>query len=831
LEVATRLRKSRLVTLTGMGGIGKTRLAIEVAAEVVQDHATYADGVWLIALESLSDGKLVVQQIASVLGLKEASGQTLLQSVIEHLRAKRLLLVLDNCEHLLESSAEVADHLLRECVGVRILTTSREALGITGEAVWSVPSLTVPSPEHLPQGRATLLRVLMGFESVQLFVERAQAVQKTFALTNTNALAVAQVCARLEGIPLALELASARIKALSVEQIAARLDNELGLLTGGSRTAQSRQQTLRATLDWSYALLQEPERRLLRRLSVFVGGWRLEAAEAVCAGESIPSSQVLDLLMSLIDKSLVVVGVQQPEGDGRYHLLEMVRQYAEESLQASGEAEQVKLRHQEWCLVFAEQGEAALKTDEQEVWLTRLESEHENLRAGLTWSLETGVAGGEKAEEGQPSFRVPLRFCSALQRFWFTRGHVAEGRAWCERALQAAGAQERTAARAKMLNGTGMLVCMQSDYASSQAYFEESLAIFREIGYPLGIAASLTSLGNVARFQGDNVAARNYHEQSLAINQEIGDSGGIASSFNNLGSVAYDQGQFATAQAYYEKSQTVQQKLDDPDGIATKRMGLGLVAYTRGDYPSARAYLEASLVINQEIGNLRKIADSLLNLGLVVYAQGDYALAQEYQEESLAIFREIGDRSGIAFSFNTMGNVAYVHGDYALAQEYHEKSLAIYREVGDRQGISGTLNSLGKVRRNQGDYVAAWGHYKESIAISQENGNLHGILTSLEGFAALVAAGALVPSTPVGTASVCSKSGVSMWRAAHIGGAAQLLREQTGALLPPFERDEYNRQMAQVRAALGDDTFTAAWAEGGARTWEQAVEFALGDEA
>lgn len=823
LEVADRLRKFRLVTLTGLGGIGKTRLAIEVASEVVSE---YADGVWLVALESLADGNLVVPQIALVLGVKETSGQTLHQSVEQHLQEKRLLLVLDNCEHLLEATAQIADHLLRECGGIRILATSREALGVTGEVVWTVPALAVPSPEHLPSGQATRLRVLMGFESVQLFVERAQGAQKSFVLTGANALAVAQICSRLEGIPLAIELAAARVKAITAEQIAQRLDDHLSLLTSGSRTAMSRQQTLRATLDWSYALLREPERRLLNRLSVFVGGWRLEAAEAVGTGETIPPAQILDLLMSLIDKSLVVAGVQQPEGDERYHLLEMVRQYAQENLQASGETEQVKRRHQKWFLTFAEHAEAALKTEEHDVWLARLEREHGNLRAALAWSLETRDAEGEAAEI-QPSLPVPMRFCRALQQFWAIHMHVAEGRAWCERALQAAGAQERTLARARMLHGTGVLILLQSDCAASRTYFEESLAILREVGYAQGIVASLSTLGYVARFQGDHIAARNYYEQSLAISQEIGDSEGSLAAFSNLGDVAYEQGQFATAQVYYEKSQTLQRGVDDSHGIAGWQMGLGLVAYTRGDYPSARTYLEANLAINRQAGNPRGLADSLLNLGLVASAQGDYTWAKIYQEESLAIYRQIGDRSGIAFSFNTMGSVAYVNGDYTLAQEYHEKSLALCRKIGDRRGISSTLNHLGRIRCNRGDHAVAWGHYQESVTISQANGDLHGILISLEGFAVLIAAGALLPSTPIGTAGGGRKSDVRMGRAARIGGAALSLREQIGAVLPPFERDEYNRHMAQVRAVLGGAAFTAAWAEGSAMTWGQAVEFAL----
>ncbi|HLK55671.1 MAG TPA: tetratricopeptide repeat protein, partial [Chthonomonadaceae bacterium] len=367
--------------------------------------------------------------------------------------------------------------------------------------------------------------------------------------------------------PFALELAAARIRALTVDQIAALLHNELRFLTGGSRHAPPRQQTLRAMLDWSYALLQEPEQRLLQRLSVFVGGWRREAAEAVCAGEGIPSSQVLNLLQSLIDKSLVVFG-KPKEAEEHYHLLEMVRQFAAEHLHASGEREERKFRHLEWCLTFAEQAESALSAGEQAVWLPRLEREHGNLRAALGWRLQTGKAGERKEQEARSYAPIPLRLCGALLRFWHTRGHLAEGRAWCESALQTDGAQERTAVRAKVLNGVGMLAHAQSDYVAAHAYFEESLAIRREIGDRSGIATSLNSLGNVAEIQGDYVVARAYFGESLTIRREIGDRQGIATALNNLGIVAFNQGDTVAARACFEESLKIQREIGNRPGMA-----------------------------------------------------------------------------------------------------------------------------------------------------------------------------------------------------------------------------------------------------------------------
>ena len=804
LEVGICLRRSRLVTLVGPGGIGKTRLAREVANEVVRE---YRDGVWLVALEALSEGRLVIQQIASVLGLREEPGQTPLQRVTEYLRDKRLLLVLDNCEHLLEASAQVAGHLLQECGEVRILATSREALGITGETVWSVPALAVPDTQHLPQGQATLLRVLKGYESVQLFVERAQAVQKSFDLTGSNARLVAQVCHQLEGIPLAIELAAARIKVLTAQQIAARLNDHLGLLTGGSRTAQPRQQTLRATLDWSYELLTEPERLLLKRLSVFVGGCSLEAAEQVCRGAGVAEGEVLDLLTSLVGKSLVVFE-EREAAEGRYRLLEMVRQYAAEGLQASGEAEQIKHRHLQWCLTFAELAGPALSTSEQAVWLARLETEHGNLRAALAWSLKREEEGIGKREASETFSLTSLLLCGALQLFWRMRGHLTEGRAWCEAALKARGAQERTAARAKALHGAGMLAFYQGDYASARSQYVESLAIFRELGNRQGIASSLNDLGIVTHGHGDYAAARSLFEECLSIRRELGDRGGLAYTLVNLGNMAKDQGDYAAAHSLYVESLAIFRELGDRQGIAISLNNLGIVTHGHGDYASARSLYEECLSIRRELGDKWGIAGSLNNLGNVIKDQGDYASARSLFEECLAIFRELGDRLGIAGSLNNLGNVIKDQGDYAAARSLFEECLAICRESGIRQGIAFPLNHLGTLAFHQGDYASARSLYEESLSIRRELGDKWGIVYSLEAFARL------------NLQENRSEQAAALW------GAAQRLRKEIGFPLPPDEQDEYDRAVAAAREALGEEAFAAAWEEGRAMTLEQAVAYA-----
>ena len=414
-EVKRLLENNRLLTLTGSGGCGKTRLALAAAGELVEG---FADGVWLVELASLADASLVPQAVASTLGVREQTGRSPTESLSDYLGSKRVLLVLDNCEHLVEACAELAEALLHSCPELRILATSREALGITGEVAWLVPSLSLPDLRRLPA-----VESLYQYESARLFVERTTAVNPTFALTEQNASAVAQVCYRLDGIPLAIELAAARTKVLTVEQIAVRLDDSFGLLSAGSRTAMPRQRTLHATMDWSHELLPDEERALFRRLAVFAGGFTLEAAESVCSGEDLERDEVLDLLSHLVDKSLVVAW--EVSGEARYRLLETVQQYAWEKLSEPGETERFRERHAGYYLALAEEAEPELKGAGQVAWLERLEWERDNLRAAMAWLLERGAL-----EEA-------ARLGWALWLFWGIRAHFAEGRRWMEQALSA----------------------------------------------------------------------------------------------------------------------------------------------------------------------------------------------------------------------------------------------------------------------------------------------------------------------------------------------------------------------------------------------------------
>ncbi len=642
LAVKERLKSSRLLTLTGAGGCGKTRLSLQAAADLIDD---YADGVWLIELAPLNDGELVLQAVAQALAVREEPGTLLLATLAKQLRGKQLLLVLDNCEHLVEACALLCEELIASCPGVRILASSREALRIPGEALYRVPSLSTPDP-----GQDFSPERLVAFEAVRLFLDRAAQVQPAFVMTAENAPALASICRRLDGIPLALELAAARVRAMPVEQIEQRLDQRFGLLTGGSRTALPRHQTLRALIDWSYDLLNEAEKALLCRLSVFSGGWTLEAAEQVCPDEwtsgrmdewtngppqtssirpfvhsSIQPYDVLDLLTSLVDKSLVYYAAEG--GAARYRLLETVRQYARDRLLEVGEGVTWRSRHLTCFLALAEEAAPHLTGADQQTWLERLDSEHENLRAAFEFAVGdrpdlAGPAGAGTSDQ-QPTtyYEAGLRLAGALWRFWHVRGYLGEGRGWLSRALMAGPGRQHpegaTEVRAKALSGAGWLAHTQGDFAAAQPLFEESLQIHRKLGDSRGIAVCLCNLGNVAYSVGDYAVARALYEESLAIQRELGDRWGISRWLNNLGAVAYAQGDFSAARALHTESLVIRRDLGDWQGIATSLNNLGVLAHEEGSHVAARALHEESLAIKRELGDRQGIALSLEGLASI----------------------------------------------------------------------------------------------------------------------------------------------------------------------------------------------------------------------
>ncbi len=614
------LRNTRLLSLTGVGGAGKTRLALQVAEDVLED---YREGVWFSELESLADPELVPHSVASALGVREEPGRGIVETLLDRLRPRHCLVILDNCEHVLRSCAELADELLRGCPDLKILATSREGLGIAGETTHHVLSLTIPEAgDELTPGE------MSGYEAVRLFVDRAQAHEPGFEVAESNAAAIAQICRRLDGIPLAIELAAARVRAMPPQQIADRLDDCFRLLTGGSRTALPRQQTLEALIDWSYDLLDERERTMLRRLSVFVGGWALEAAEAVCSGGAIDEPDVLDLLTSLVSKSVALY--QTTDHGARYRLLEMIRQYARERLVDSGEATAVRDRHRGFFLQWAEESTDRLSGPEQAEWLERLDAEHDNLRAALEW-----------CQRDQGGVRAELRLARALSRFWCTRGHLSEGRQRMAAALARASG-EGPSVRAGGLVSAAWLAKHHGDYSAAQALFEEALTVRRDSDHTRGTAGCLDGLGQVAFAQGDYSAARTLFEESLALCRELGDKGAIAAGLQSL----------------------------------------GLVACLQGDSAGAEASLGESLSIWRDLGNERRVAQCLSDLGLVAFRRGHSPEAQTLQQESLAIRRDLGHTEGMAENLERLAQIRATRADAAGAARLWGAAASLREAIG-----------------------------------------------------------------------------------------------------------------------------------------------------
>ena len=796
-DVAARLRRARLLTLTGTGGIGKTRIAIEVARAIVDEMP---HGVWLVALDALPRNSDVAPQIAAALNVTEEPDKPLLAVVTAWIGTKRLLLVLDNCEHVLESSAHAAIALLRDCGNLRILATSREVLNITGEVVWPVPPLTIPEPNALPSQTATLLRVLSGYESVQLFMDRASAVQKSFTLNGANARHVAEICRRLEGLPLAIELAAARVKLLAPEQIAARLNDHLPqttlqLLTGTSRSSPPRQQTLRATLDWSIALLEPAERDVLYKLSVFAGGCTLEAAERVCAANGIKTSHIIDLLAASVEKSLVAS--EERNGGRRYRMLEMVRQVAREKLEASGEADAVRRTHRAWIAALAEADDAQVNSARQEAALNELEAEHDNIRAALD---------GESYDADDAELR--LRIVGASWRFWSIRGYHSEGRRWMQRTLEQPQAQAETARRAKALNGAAALAHEQGDFATARSLHQQALPVFRALGNQRGIAASLANQGTLVCGQGDYAAAVTLLQESLSIQRELDHTSGMAQTLQSLGNVHLLQSEYVQAQGCYAESLSLFRALGDRRGAAFLMECFGNLAYLRGAWDVAETHFQEGLALRQELGDQHGIALSLGSVGMMHRDRGDSEAAQALFGECLALFREIGDTQKAALSLVYLSHVAQDTGEVDRAFDLLTDALTTLRQIGDRDGMATALLHLGTVTGRRGDTDAAQSLLRECLTLCHAMSSREGAAASMERLAGVWQAAGRTTD------------------AVRLFGAVQALREQLQVALPPPDLQTHERNLAAARSTLGETAFRTAWEQGSVLTYEQAVALA-----
>jgi predicted ATPase/DNA-binding SARP family transcriptional activator/Flp pilus assembly protein TadD len=717
------LKASRLVTLMGIGGVGKTRLAIRVAEEVAED---FPDGVRFVDLSPLSDPMLVAKTVAAALGVPEQAGRSLTDSLCEYLGEQHFLLILDNCEHLPEECARLITALLQECPNIRILATSRQRLRVTGETMRRVPPLDLPDRRQLRDEDKNATAALMEYEAVRLFIDRAQRIQPNLYLNQQTLRAVAAICLRLDGVPLALELAAARMSALGAEQIAERLAEHFRLLSrsgSGDRSAPARQQTLRAALDWSHALLSAEERILLRRLSVFVEGWTLEAAEAVCAGNGLEEWEILDCLTGLADHSLVVFDSEGAQA--RYRLLEVVREYGREHLREhDNESAWLRVKHREYFQHLVHDALPYLGGKEQVEWLDRLERDHGNFRAALDGCLEEGTT--EALHSG-------VRLAADLQRFWGQRGHAGEGRQRMTILLaREEVAQEASPERARALMGLGILAYRQGDFTAAREALDASIALHRQRGDRGSEAMPLSLLGNIARVQGDYRTASTLFDQALTRFRESGNRAGEGFTLGGIAQTALEQGAFT----------------------------------------EARSLFDQALAISREVGDLAMEASLLNGLGCLADFQDDPEGARPWYELSLALHRELGDEAQMVIIMHNLGNAARALGDVSSAQKHFREALVLSRDL----GASSSRRLLA--------YLLKGMAFTMKMRPLQE-------------------------------------------RAAQLLGASEALREAIGVPLHPDDLPEYDRVVAELCAALGEETFALRRDEGRTMPIEQAISVAL----
>jgi predicted ATPase/class 3 adenylate cyclase len=642
-EVQRLLQNSPLVTITGSGGAGKTRLAQQVAAETLE---RYTDGVWLAELAALADPELVPRTLANALGIPEEPGRPMLETLCRHLAGKRVLLLLDNCEHLERACALLANALLRACPNLRILATSRSRLGVGGEVAWSLPALPVPTIAAPPT-----LQTALDYEALRLFVDRATANRPDFALTDANLSAIARICRRLDGIPLAIELAAARVSVLTPADIAARMERSFRLFKNSDRLASERHQTLQALIDWSYNVLDEPARLLLRRLAVFVGGWTLDAVEQICADKTLDALDILDVLSDLVHNSLVIADEQN--GTQRYRLLETVRRYSQEKLEEAGEVETLRDRHRHYFLELAESALPHLATSTQTTWLSRLEADHDNFRAALASSAED---------------ETRLKLAGALWRFWMMHGHLSEGRSWLEGALNC-GPNVSAATKSRALTGLGMLMMQQGDKTTTLSILEQALALRRATGSPAEIAETVNIVGIAARYQGDLDRARQCYEESLQLRHQLDDTWGIAAANNNLGMVAVDQKDFEAAQSYYTRSLAVYRELGDLARIASVSNNLGTLALENKDFEAARLYFKEALQQFRTLDDTWNVALTLHNLGCAYVEQNRYPEATALFLQSFQATLDLNSHSFLYYPLKGLADVAVKLGRHPVAAQ------------------------------------------------------------------------------------------------------------------------------------------------------------------
>jgi predicted ATPase/class 3 adenylate cyclase len=833
-------KETRLVTLTGPGGTGKTRLSLQIAADLLDN---FPGGTWLIELAPVSDPDVIPKLIATVLDIHETEDSPLLSALIDYLRAKKALLILDNCEHVVEACAALVDKLLRGCPSLLILASSREIFGIGGEIAFRVPSLTTPDLHHLP-APADIIQT----EAVRLFVERAQAASPNFCLSDENAADVTQIVRRLDGIPLAIELAAARVRYLTPAQIASRLDDAFRLLTGGSRAVLPRHQTLRALIDWSYNLLAAPEIALLRRLSVFSGSWTLEAAEAVCAdptgeGEKpgVTGPEVLDVLTQLADKSLVI-SISDSGRETRYRMMETIRQYAHEKLVESGESLSVRNQHLAYFLSLAEQAEPFLRSRQQVAWFDRLESMIENIRQAMEWGLENDV-GAE------------LRLAAALMWFWHIRWLASEGLQWLKQGLFNSGTgpgQSKppvaSPVRFKALLAWGALTSEHDRPDRAIPVLEECLAFYQSLA-PEGqseVAKCYRFLATCLHRKREHEKAEAFANRACSLYRELGDRFGRSESLLILAS---EQADPVEARKMFLQLLALKQEIGDVDGIAFTLQSLSRLAFAEGDYQNALTWLDESLERFREVGNSRLTTTDLQNKAAILWAKGDYDLADKWIGEALLICQERGDSYQSSLTLLRRGDISLSCGDLEIAGQSYTEALHLAQETGNRRMLGATLAALGKIDALAGRSAQAEERYLSALATVRENHfpPLVSLIQMQQGKLAL-SRGDLEQADRLLHESLQGTLAMNDWNqaayrlealatlgvrrkefslAARLLGAANAHFRLVENTLPQPEREQRSQDLALLRQELGEEQFSACWQAGETLSIEQILSISL----
>lgn len=778
-QIKKLMERNRLITLTGSGGIGKTRLAIQLASELLDD---YPDGVWLVELASVTDPALVHQTLCTVLRIIPDGSIPALDALRNYLSTRNVLLVMDNCEHLIDACAQLSEVILRACPLVRILASSREALGIEGEYAYRLPSLSLPASD-------TGLQAIDASEAVKLFLERAGAIVVDFKLTESNAPVIAQICRRLDGIALAIELAASRLRLLNVEQIAARLDDAFRFLTGGSRTALPRQQTLRALIDWSYNLLPEGEREVFREFSVFLGGWTVEAAEALC-----DRTDTLDRLAHLVDKSLVAVDLEHSDGP-RYYYLETIRQYARERLAGTENPARLRDRHLDYFLKFAEQAETKLKGREQKKWLSRLEAEHDNLRASLEWSLQSRPALG-------------LRMAAALSEFWDTHGHLAEARKWLDRLLNATQSLPSDSTRVRALIASMAFASRQTDLQGWMSPLDQTLMLSQELNDTWGIAQCLILKGFYKEyFEGKIEDAEPLYAEALNLARNLGDKLFLGHALGPMASYALKHYEHEHAAEIYNESLMLFREVENEREIAGALENLAEVELFHRDYQAAYGFAQESLTLYRDLEDKHGMATALRTLCHVMNNLGQVENAREAGEQSVNLFRDLTDRGCLGLALVTLARTVQAGGELQRASVLAREATAVLHEAGDQITEVIALEAMGRIALEQGDIPNAREYFGQGLEIGKEIQDLTLLPSLLEGLGA--------------TLAISSRS----HDAILLLGAASAIREKTRLAILQIERSEYDHTLSLLHSQVRGESFQKIWDEGSALSAEQVVTF------